>query len=221
MDTQKRIIIWTSSVLVILVTSIAIWQVTTAPKPIRSTPGQLSLPVSAEDWARGASTSPVSLVEYSDFQCPACGYYHPVIEEVLKKDGKDITFTYRHFPLPQHKNALNAAYSAEAAGMQGKFWEMHKLLFDHQNDWSELADPKPTFEGYAKEIGLDIEKYKTDRDTDAVKEAVKKDIETGTKSGVNSTPSFYLNGKKIENPQNVAAFEALIENTLKATSTHE
>lgn len=205
--------------LVVLVTAIAIWQVTTAPKPIRSTPGQLSLPVSAEDWTKGASTSPISLVEYSDFQCPACGYYHPVIEEVLKKDGRDIAFTYRHFPLPQHKNALDAAYASEAAGLQGKFWEMHKLIFERQNDWSESTDAKTIFEGYATEIGLDFEKFKTDRDSKTTKDAVVKDKESGSKSGVNSTPTFYLNGKKISNPQGLEAFKELIKSSLAEQHT--
>lgn len=214
MDTQKRAIIWTSSLLVVGVTAIAIWQVATGTKPIPSTPGSLSVQVAENEWTRGSLSSPISLVEYSDFQCPACGAYHPVIEEILKEDTGNIAFTYRHFPLPQHKNALDAAYASEAAGLQGKFWEMHKLIFEHQNDWSESTNAKTIFEGYATEIGLDLEKFKTDRDSEAIKDAVAKDKESGSKSGVNSTPTFYLNGKKISNPQGLEAFKELIKSSL-------
>lgn len=211
MNTQKRVIIWISSLLVVGITVVAAWQIATGEKSQRVAPGALSEQVGSDEWTKGASSSTVSLVEYSDFQCPACGYYYPVVEEVLKENKDNIAFTYRHFPLPQHKNALAAAYAGEAAGTQGKFWEMHELLFKHQNDWSESTTAESIFEGYAKELNLDIAKFKIDRDSQETKDKVAHDRATGLKSGVNSTPSFYLNGKKIPNPNSPDEFKALIK----------
>ena len=87
------------------------------------------------DWVRGSTTTEVTLIEYSDFQCPACGAYFPIVEEVNEKYGDHFRFVYRHFPLTQHKNATPAAQAAEAAGVQGKFWDMYKLIFTNQKDW--------------------------------------------------------------------------------------
>ncbi|MEK7460021.1 MAG: thioredoxin domain-containing protein [Patescibacteria group bacterium] len=214
MDTQKRVIIWVSSLLIVGITIVAVWQIATGEKPARVTTGTLSEQVGSDEWTKGASLPTVSLVEYSDFQCPACGYYHSVVEEVLKENEGNLTFTYRHFPLPQHKNALAAAYASEAAGTQGKFWEMHRLIFEHQNDWSDSTTAESIFEGYATELKLDIAKFKSDRDSQATKDAVEHDKETGLKSGISSTPTFYLNGKKMANPKSPDEFKALIKSAV-------
>lgn len=216
MDTQKRIVIWVSVALVLLVTVVGIWQTTTGGTGASGTPRKdtLSEKVLPTDWIKGAQTPKVTLVEYSDFQCPACGYYYPVIEKIFAAHQTDMAFVYRHFPLPQHKNALAAAYATEAAGAQGKFWEMHGKIFDRQTDWAESDTAESTFEGYALELGLDINRFRTDRDSQTTKDNVAHDMETGKLSGVNGTPSFYINGKKIQNPQSVEAFEALIKDAI-------
>ena len=215
MDTQKRIVIWTAVVLVLLVTVIGIWKgssIPTAGAPrVIDTLSEAVLPT---DWTKGSGTPKVTLVEYSDFQCPACGYYHPIIEEVFAKNTNELAFTYRHFPLPQHKNAPAAAYATEAAGAQGKFWEMHQMIFDNQVEWSESYTAEAIFEGYATELKLDMANYKATRDSQATKDNVAHDIETGKASGVTSTPSFYINGKKIVNPKSSAELKALIKDAI-------
>jgi protein-disulfide isomerase len=173
--------------------------------------------VSESDWTKGATsaTKKAELVEYSDFQCPACASLYPIVEQIITENKDTLTLTYRHFPLSQHKNALAASYAAEAAGLQGKFWEMYGKIFESQADWSETDTAPATFEGFAKDLGLDMARFKTDRDSQAVKNAVEHDKETGLKSGVNSTPSFYLNGKKMAAPRSAEEFKATIEAVLK------
>ena len=212
MDTQKRIVICVAVVLVLLVTVIGVWKgasiPTSAKGPVVKALTEAVLPT---DWTKGSGSPKVSLVEYSDFQCPACGAYYPLIEKVFADNQNNLAFTYRHFPLPQHKNALAAAYAAEAAGAQGKFWQMHELIFTHQADWSESDTAEAIFEGYATDLKLDMTNFKATRDAQETKDSVAHDLETGKDAGVNSTPSFYVNGKKIENPRSAEEFEAAIK----------
>ncbi len=217
MDTQKRIIVWVSVVLVIGITAVAAWQIATGQKTPTVRHGSVALtePVSATDWTKGATSSKVSLVEYSDFQCPACGMFYPIVEKITAGNKDTLSFTYRHFPLPQHKNALPASYASEAAGKQGKFWEMSKMIFESQRDWSESATSTQTFEKFAEDLKLDMAQFKTDRDSKETKDKVEHDKATGIASGVNSTPSFYLNGKRLTNPKSEADFVATIEAALK------
>jgi protein-disulfide isomerase len=122
-----------------------------------------------------------------------------------------ISFTYRHFPLPQHKNALSAAYASEAAGNQGKFWEMADLLFKNQDEWSESADAQTIFEGYAQKLGLNMAQYKTDVKSDVVKARVERSRKSGQLSAIDHTPTFFLNGKLATNPRSKEELKALIE----------
>ncbi|MBI3634113.1 MAG: DsbA family protein [Candidatus Yonathbacteria bacterium] len=216
MDTQKRIIVWVSVILVVGITIFAIWNVATSPAetPSRNNQGLLMEQVNNTDWTKGSKNPKVTLVEYGDFQCPACGAYYPVVEKVLEEYKDRLSFTYRHFPLPQHKNALNASYAAEAAGKQGKFWEMYTMIFEHQSDWSEETNAGKTFEGYAKSLNLDMIQFATDVNSSTTKDSVAHDKETGLSAGVNSTPSFYLNGKRMQNPRGYEELKALIEYAL-------
>lgn len=168
------------------------------------------------DWVRGSTTTEVTIIEYSDFQCPACGAYFPIVEEVNEKYGNNFRFVYRHFPLTQHKNAIPAAQAAEAAGVQGKFWDMYKLIFTNQKDWVDLADPMPRFTEYATTLGLDIAKFTTDYDLKSIKDGIDADQKSGVKAGVDSTPTFYLNGKKI-NAQSYEQFKKLIDEAATTT----
>ncbi len=215
MYTQKRVIIWVSAVLVSGIIGVVAWQVTTSsPKAetLRTGAGFLSEPVGTSDWTKGAISPKVTLVEYSDFQCHECKSYHTLVEQVLAEHKDVLAFTYRHFPLLKHPNAELAARSAEAAGTQGKFWEMTEAIFDGQSDWSGAtnAGAKKFFSDYAAVLKLDIAKWETDRDSQSVKNKVANDKRTGKQSGVNSTPSFYLNGKKMQNPRSLDEFKALI-----------
>jgi len=160
---------------------------------------------------RNSTTTPI-LIEYSDFQCPACASYHPMIRKATEELSGKFIFIYRHFPLAQHKNARPAATAAEAAGKQGKFWEMHDMIFENQRDWAEAKNAEEIFAGYAKELGLDAVKFKNDLTLKEIKNKVDADYASGIKAGVNSTPSFFLNGKKIANPRDYFELKAAIEN---------
>lgn len=215
MDTQKKIVIWASAFLIVGVTAIGVWSAARGGTPVVSTGnGRIAEEVTTGDWTKGAANPKVSLVEYGDFQCPACASYAPLVEKAILEYGDRLSFTYRHFPLPQHKNALAASYAAEAAGKQGKFWEMYTLIFDRQTKWSESYTAAQTFEGYAKELNLDIAQYKKDVSSSETKEGVSYDRKTGEASGVQSTPSFFLNGKKMQNPRTYEELKALIEYAL-------
>lgn len=154
-----------------------------------------------------------TLIEYSDFQCPACAYFSPILEKLSKDlDGK-VKIVYRHFPLPQHKNAKIAAYTAEAAGAQGKFFEMAAKIFEDQKDWEGLSEnnAKNLFKESASELGLNMEQFEKDRESGEIKDSVEKDLSDGRTLGINSTPTFYLNGKKMQNLTSYDAFKKAVE----------
>ncbi len=144
---------------------------------------------------KGAQSSTVTIEEFADYQCPTCGAMHPVMNEINALYGSRIRFIYRNFPLVQiHKNAYEAAVSGEAAGLQGKFWEMQNLLFQNQRVWSNVDDIKPVFEGYAQTIGLDVEKFKADVAGLAAKQRVDADLQRGRALNISSTPTILVNG---------------------------
>ena len=146
----------------------------------------------------GPANAPAQLEEFGDFQCPPCGMFHPILEQMEEEFGDKLRVTFRQFPLvPAHRHALIAASATEAAGLQGKFWQMHKMIFDHQKDWKDAFDSRPIFEGYAKEIGLDIERYKRDLEGDAVAQRIFLDGKRGYSLGVKGTPTVFLNGREV------------------------
>lgn len=174
-------------------------------------PGTLADPVTSSDWVRGNRDAPAVLVEYSDLQCPACANYYPLLKRLESEAGDRVAVVYRHFPLiGLHKNAELAARAAEAAGKQGKFWEMHDFLFERQRDWAEAADPRDTFISYAGMLSLDAQKFASDLDADDVKKAVNDDVRGGNRSRVNATPTFFLNGNKISNPRSYDELKAIV-----------
>lgn len=160
----------------------------------------------------------VILTEYGDFQCPGCAQYYPVLKQVKETYGDRITFQFKHFPLESiHKNARAAARAAEAAAKQGKFWEMHDMLFDNQTAWQGTSDPVSVFEGYASSIGIeDLAKFTEDLRGSEVNATINADLAEGRGKGVSATPTFALNGKVLENSPNatIEAFSALIDEAL-------
>lgn len=166
----------------------------------------------------GEGKSGVVLVEYGDFQCPACGQYFPVIKSLKEKYKEDITFQFRHFPLASiHPNAMAAHRAAEAAGKQGKFWEMHDKLYEQQQSWSTSSSAKTIFDTYASGLGLNMSQYQTDFASTETNAIINADMSAGQALGANSTPTFVLDGKKLEeNPQDLAAFEKLITDAIAA-----
>lgn len=173
------------------------------------------------DWVIGNQNAPVVLIEYSDFQCPACKAYASVVSQLGNNYHDRLLIVYRHFPLKTlHLQATLAAQVAEAAGKQGKFWEMHDKLFDTQADWAEKRDAKKYFLNYAESLGLNLTQFKQDLGSKPVRALVQADYESGIKERINSTPTFFLNGERIQSPQGYAAFAAVIETQLRlATSS--
>jgi protein-disulfide isomerase len=138
-------------------------------------------------------SSPVVLEEYGDYQCPPCGQLYPDLKEIEKEYGNQVQIVFHHFPLMKiHKNALLAAHAAEAARNQNKFWEMHDLLYRNQKEWSELADPRPVFESYAKQLGLNLETFDRDLGSNQIDQKISADIQRGTAQGVTGTPTVFL-----------------------------
>ncbi len=180
--------------------------------PGTSTTNTGTLEVTAADWTRGGTeTAPATLVEYGDFQCPACGAYYPLVKQLEADFGPSVRMVFRHMPLwDLHPNALPAGLAAEAAGKQGKFWEMADMLYEKQKDWSTLPSAKATFETYAETLGLDKAKFTADMEDKALLEKIQNSRKEGVQRGVQGTPTFYLNGKKLENPQSYEAFKGLV-----------
>lgn len=164
----------------------------------------------------GPEDAKVTLIEYGDFQCPACKSYVPLVDEIKKTYSDRIKFQFRHYPLVQiHPHAFIASRAAEAAGNQGKFYEMHDLLYENQESWSASSNPTPTFEAFARQLELDIEKFKADMNSAAIAAAINADVKEAQAAGANSTPTFVLNGSKIDNnPQNLDEFKKLIDEEL-------
>ena len=174
--------------------------------------------INANDWVRGNPLAKTILVEYSDFECPACGAYAPIVKSLVDEMGTDFALVYRHFPLGQHLGAKPAAYAAEAAGAQGRFWEMADMIFENQDKWEGRRNVDSVFEGYATTLGLDLAKFKTDRDSKATRDRVAADTASGEKFLVTGTPTFYLNGKKIANPGGLEEFKKLLTEAIGSVS---
>ncbi len=209
----KRIIFWASFIIILI---LIIWGLIIAMnKPVK-TGLDLGTPaaITSADHVRGSTaSSTVTVIEYSDFQCPACLNSYPTVEKLVNEASTTMRFVYRHFPLypVPHKNANIAAYASEAASNQGKFWEMYHELFDNQTTWGESDTAATTFETYAEKIGLDMTKYKKDVESDEVKARVDRDRNEGDDLGVAGTPTFFVNGKAIATPPNYEEFKAIID----------
>jgi len=155
---------------------------------------QLTLPVGARDHIQGSEHATITLVEYGDYECPHCGRAYPIVKAVQKHMGKKLRFVFRNFPLNEaHPHAEIAAETAEAAGAQGKFWEMHDMLFENQGalDFDDLVV-------YATNVGLDVEKYVAALKGRQHLPHVKEDFTSGVRSGVNGTPTFFINGTRFD-----------------------
>ncbi|MFL5406314.1 MAG: DsbA family protein [Myxococcales bacterium] len=183
-------------------------QVAPAPTPTAAAPQQVQ--VRNVDPGDGPSIGPkhakVTIVEWSDFQCPFCGRVDPTVRQILSTYKDDVRLVWRNEPLPFHPNALPAAKAAMAAHKQGKFWQMHELMFAHQNELSEAK-----YEEWAKQIGLDVARWKADKDSPAIAEAIQKDNSYGQQVGANGTPSFFINGKLIAGALPFDTFKTVID----------
>jgi protein-disulfide isomerase len=174
-----------------------------------STAPRLTLPVSERDHVQGPSDAPVTLVEYGDYECPFCGAAHPEVKALQSRLGERLRFVFRNFPLTRmHPHAQQAAETAEAAGAQGKFWEMHDVLFERQ-DALERAD----LLAYAQELGLDVERLAGSLDASEFRARVREDFLSGAHSGVNGTPTFFINSQRYNGFPDAEGLLAAIEGT--------
>jgi protein-disulfide isomerase len=168
---------------------------------------QLVLPVGPRDHIRGCARAPVILLEYGDYECPYCGATHPIIESVRGVMRNRLRFVYRHFPLASvHPHAQQAAEAAEAAGAQGRFWAMHDRLFDHQD-----ALDTESLLAHAAAIGLDTGRVADELAAGVHRPRVREDFASGVRSGVNGTPTFYVNGVRHDGAADVASLIRAIE----------
>ncbi len=167
----------------------------------------------AADISFGPADAPLSVIEYSDFQCPFCAQYAPILDALRAKYGGRVQFVFRFFPLANHEYATISAKAAYAAFLQGKFWEMHDLLFANQKEWSESADPRPYFDAYAKSLGLDLDKFHADADAQSTTDFIAKQAAEGKRAGVTHTPWFVV-GDSVVLPRNLEQFDKLIREAL-------
>ncbi len=179
----------------------------------------LLYPVEAGEHTKGAENPVVTLVEYSDFQCPACAAYAPVVAQLIAEFSDSLALVYRHFPLRAiHPNAEMAGRAAEAAAKQGAFFAMHDALFATQSEWSRMPNPQATFVSHAELLGLDAERFLEDMKSDEAGNAVAENERQARAMRLSGTPTFYLNGRLISNPASYEAFRALIEAEIAAAN---
>ncbi len=165
---------------------------------------------------RGPAQAPVTLEEFGDFQCSPCGLISGPLREIEKDYGPKLRVIFRNFPFPNHQHGLEAAYAAEAAGLQGRYWEMHDLLYKEQANWSKAADAKQLFVSYARILGLEMDRFETDIAGPTVKARVTADQERGKSLGVNATPSIFINNQEVPPKSlNPTALRATIDEALK------
>lgn len=190
----------------------------------KATPVTATNPVIAPEGATppnmlGSPTAAVTVEEFADFQCPSCGDKYPIIKQVQSLYGSRIKFIFRNFPLQMHDKAYDAAVAAEAAGIQGKFWDMQNQLYTNQKTWSVDPNYREVWAGYAQKIGLDVEKYKNDMAGLQTKSRVDADMARGRALQVNSTPTVYINGKAVQyNDMTVETMRQLIDAELQTAS---
>lgn len=174
----------------------------------------------------GNLSSNVKLVEYGDFQCPFCEAYFPTVQTIYNDYKDKISFQFRNFPLVNnHPNAFAAARAAEAAGLQGKYWEMHDMLYDSANwqAWTPASDPNSYFDSYAQQLGLNVDQFKKDFASSKVNDLITADMNAGNKLNIQGTPTFFLDGKQVQISNTVESFkkvlDAEIANKQPASST--
>lgn len=210
---MKRALFWTGFLIILI---LIIWGLFAAMNKAPSN-GISSLgspaPVTASDHAEGPADAPVTLMEYGDFQCPACAEFAPIVERLFGESSSTLRVVFRHFPLPQHANAMAAAEAAEAASDQGAFWGMYKLLYAGQDSWANLSnvDAVKVFDGYAGQLGLNGAKFDADMNGTTTRALIQAEQANGQQLGIDYTPTFFVNGKIIRNPQSYEAFKAIID----------
>lgn len=167
----------------------------------------LTIPIGSEDHSQGSPTASITLLEYGDYECPYCGQAYPQVKRVQEALGDNLRFIFRNFPLSQvHPHAIAAALAAEAAGKQGKFWEMHDMLFENQKSLQE-----DNLMAFANALELDFAEFTKDLQSDELEQRVRGDFMGGVRSGVSGTPTFFINGKRYTGSYESHALIAALE----------
>jgi protein-disulfide isomerase len=188
----------------------------------KSTPEKPEAPVDAkllireDSYRMGPKDAKVTVVEFGDYQCPACGAAHPIVQQLTREYKDKIVFVFREYPLTMHQHAKMAAEAAEAAGAQGKYFEMHDLLYDNQKDWGESPKAKEKIMGYAESLKLDMDKFKSDVEGNKYEKRIQQDVSDGTSAGVDATPTFFINGVRQSGGLPYDEFKKKIDDALKS-----
>ena len=187
---------------------------TSSGTPTSSDPALLIGPSS---YMTGTKVAKGNVDEFGDFQCTACAYANPIVQQLIKfyKDNPNVNFVFRHFPLPQHSNAMISAEAVESAGAQGKFWEMLDLVYSGQNEWSGNPKALDVFVGYAQKLGLDTKVFADSISQNKFQNVSTKDRSDGQTLGVNSTPTFFINGEKLVGIPGSEEFKKKIDEKLQ------
>ncbi len=206
-------VIWGGLLVIVLLTAGTIWYFN-QPQPANANlpqPGSMADLIDVpEQWGIGNPDAALQIVEYGDYQCGACGFYHPIVKNVVEEFYDDVYFVFRHFPLVNvHQFATMAASAAEAAGRQGKFWEMHDLIMTNQQMWSR-GMATSAFLAYARELGLNDVQFQRDMRNPDILAKIERDFNSGLQLNLNSVPTFFFNGEFVNTPRTEEAFRALV-----------
>ena len=212
--TKEAKIISSIGVLFFALFALLIYKTNSGSQSIVADPNLLIGQVS---YMTGTKDAKVNVVEFGDYQCPACAYASPIVQQLVDayKDNPNVNFVFRNFPLPQHSNAMISAEAAEAARAQGKFLEMSEMLYGRQSEWSGSSKALEIFTGYARELGLDINSFTDSVNQEKFKDTITKDRSDGQALGVNSTPSFFINGEKVAGIPSFEEFKKIIDEKLQ------
>ncbi|HUD20802.1 MAG TPA: thioredoxin domain-containing protein [Candidatus Saccharimonadales bacterium] len=208
MSSDSKFFLWVIIAAIVVIGGIIIFSATKKNSPVN---------VSTTDGQKlGSDSAKVKIVEFADFECPACAQAAPDLLKAQQNNSSDVQLIYRFFPLTQiHANAMSSAMAAMAAANQNKFWDMDTLLFSNQQSWADLNDPTNAFVSYATQLGLDVNKFRSDLTNSDLRAIVQKDQDYGTSLGIDSTPTFYINDLKVVGVRTADQWQTLI-NTAKS-----
>ncbi|MEK7083685.1 MAG: thioredoxin domain-containing protein [Patescibacteria group bacterium] len=213
--TTQRILLWTGVVggMIALVALLA--YLGTRGTSVGEGTATLPMAPRETDWSKGDPNAKATLVEYSDFQCPSCASIYPIVKQLASDFPNDLRVIYRHFPIREiHPNAQLAAQAAEAAGKQGKFWDMHDVLFNTQNSWAAKDNPEELFKNYARSLGLDEVQFAQDLTSKDTEEKINQEYASAIRAKIQATPTFFLNGKQIAIPNTYEEFKQMIQSVI-------
>ncbi len=197
MTNEAKILFWLGAGTVILLTAAVFFLNSNPPKTTQNPQVESNLLIKDNSNKIATDSAKTTIVEFGDYQCPACKMAHPIINQVLKDYQGRVNFVFRHFPLPQHQNAFQAAEAAEAAGEQGKYFEMHNKLYENQDEWDENNNPLEIFLKYAQDLNLSVGQFKDSVTSNEFQQKISSDKNDGNALGLNSTPTFFINGTKM------------------------